>query len=504
MAELDRATPVGVVGAGTMGGGIAQVAAVAGHPVRIYDAVPGAADEAIAGIRERLARLTEKGRIEPEAALATSHRLAAAGSIAELKDCGLIVEAVIEDLGIKRDLLATVEALGGPETILATNTSSLSITDIAAELARPQRVAGMHFFNPAPLLPLVEVVAGKATDPAVVDTLVATAAAWGKTPVRCASTPGFIVNRVARPYYAEAFRLLRTGTIDPVTLDALFKEAGGFRMGPCELTDLIGQDVNAAVTRSVWEAFDHDPRFEPSELQNAMVAAGRLGRKSGGGFYASAAHPQPAAARPRPRPQQVVVNGTNDPLEALITRLEKAGVPVRRTRDSGPVRIRPAEGVVIQLTDGRTATELTGANGEPTFVVDLAHDFGNATRLAVAGPAHVTRDAVEAAVGCLQATGATVTVLADSPGLVVARTVAMLAAFGADAVEAEVASAADVDTAMRLGVNYPRGPVEWGDALGWAWVAGVLDALAASEHPQRYRLPEGVDARRVGRSEAHT
>lgn len=502
MAELDRATPVGVVGAGTMGGGIAQVAAVAGHPVRIYDAIPGAADEATATIRERLARLTEKGRIEPEAALATSDRLAVAGSIAELRDSGLIVEAVIEDLAIKRDLLATIEALCGPETIMATNTSSLSITDIAAELTRPQRVAGMHFFNPAPLLPLVEVVAGKATDPEVVDTLVATAAAWGKTPVRCASTPGFIVNRVARPYYAEAFRLLSTGSIDPVTLDAMLREAGGFRMGPCELTDLIGQDVNAAVTRSVWEAFDHDPRFEPSQLQNAMVAAGRLGRKSAGGFYASTAHPTPATARPRPRPRQVVVNGANNPLEALVSRLEGAGVLVRRTRDSGPVRIRPAEGVALQLTDGSTATELTAAeNGEQVFVVDLALDYRSATRLGVAGPAHAPQDAVAAAIGCLQATEAAVTVLTDTPGLVVARTVAMLAAFGADAVDAEVASAPDVDTAMRLGVNYPRGPVEWGDAVGWAWIAGILDALAASEHPQRYRVPEGVAARLDGRGE---
>jgi 3-hydroxybutyryl-CoA dehydrogenase len=503
MAELDRATPVGIVGAGTMGAGIAQVAAVAGHPVCLYDAVPGAAEEAIAAIRVRLARLTEKGRIDPQLALDTSDRLTAAGSVAELRDSGLVIEAVIEDLGIKRDLFATIEALCGPDTILATNTSSLSITEIAAGLGRPQRLAGMHFFNPAPLLPLVEVVAGKATDPEVMDTLVATAAAWGKTPVRCASTPGFIVNRVARPYYAEAFRLLSTGTIDPVTVDAVLRESGGFRMGPCELTDLIGQDVNAAVTRSVWEAFNRDPRFEPSELQNAMVAAGRLGKKSGGGFYASAANPEPSAARPRPHPDEVVITGAGGPLEDLVSRLESAGVAVRRTNEEGPVRIRPADGVVIQLTDGRPAAEVTAEDGEPTFLVDVALDFGTTTRLAVAGPPTADPHSVGVVVGCLQATGATVTLVADTPGLVVGRTVAMLAAFGADAVDAGVASATDVDTAMRLGVNYPRGPVEWGDALGWSWVAGVLDALATSEDPQRYRLPEGVVTRRdAGRTAA--
>lgn len=502
MAGLDRATPVGIVGAGTMGGGIAQVAAVAGHPVRIYDAVPGAADEAIATIRERLARLTEKGRIEPMAALATSDRLTAAGSVAELRDCGLIVEAVIEDLGIKRELFVTVEALCGPETILATNTSSLSITEIAEPLERPQRLAGLHFFNPAPLLPLVEVVSGKATDPAAVDTLAATAEAWGKTPVRCTSTPGFIVNRVARPYYAEAFRLLDADVIDPATLDAVLREAGGFRMGPCELTDLIGHDVNATVTRSVWEAFNRDARFEPSGLQDAMVAAGRLGKKSGGGFYTGTVRPEPATAGPCPLPSRLVVNGAGGPLEALVSRLEQAGHPAKRTRDAGPVRIRPDEGVVLQLTDGRTAAEITAESGEPTFVVDLTLDFGTAARLALAAPPGAPEEAIEAAVGCLQASGADVTVLADTPGLVVARTVAMLAAFGADAVESGVASAADVDTAMRLGVNYPRGPVEWGDSLGWTWVAGVLNVLADTEDAQRYRLPDGVVSRQDGSGDA--
>lgn len=492
MADFDSDTPVGIVGAGTMGAGIAQVAALGGHHIRIHDTIPGAADEAIRRIQQRLARLTDKGRLDPTRARAAGDRLSVAGSVTELQDCGLIIEAVAEDLTAKRETFSTLEAVCPPETILATNTSSLSVTDVAANLEHPNRVAGLHFFNPAPLLPLVEVVHGEASDKEVIDTLIGAVRAWGKTPVQCASTPGFIVNRVARPYYAEAFRLLSAQLVDPATLDAVLCESGGFPLGPCELTDMIGQDVNAAVTRSVWEAFGRDPRFEPSELQTSMVAEGRLGHKAGGGFYEGTSRPGPATAEQCPYPDHVDVHGSGDPLEALVERLEKAGISVHRSEGEGHVRIRPADGVVLQLTDGRTAAEVSNETGETIVLVDLALDFGGATRLAVAPPPHAPPDAVAAAVGCVQASGATVTVLSDTPGLVVGRTVAMLASFAADTVDAGVASAEDVDTAMRLGVNYPLGPLAWGDRLGWPWVASMLRALAASEDPQRYRLLDGL------------
>jgi len=489
MAPLDLNTPVGVVGAGTMGAGIAQVAAMAGHQVRIHDDIPGVAAEAIDRIRSRLSRLADKGRLDADKAARASDALTTAASVMDLADCGLVVEAIVEDLPAKQDLFTQLETICGPDAILASNTSSLSITDIAAELEHPERVAGLHFFNPAPLLPLVEVVRGEATSQAVADVLSDTAAAWGKQPVQCTSTPGFIVNRVARPYYAEPFRLLSDGLIDPPTLDAVMREAGGFRMGPCELTDLIGQDVNAAVTRSVWEAFNRDPRFEPSALQDEMVAEGRLGQKSGGGFYEGTSKPPPATAGPCPAPEIVTANGGGGPLEPLLERLARSNVRVRRTRDLGPIRIRPAPDVVMQLTDGRTAAQIKAETGETTIVIDLALDFGTAGRIAFAAPPDAPPAAVELAAGCLQAAGAHVTVVADTPGLVVARTVAMLAAFGSDAVVAGVASAADVDKAMRLGVNYPRGPIEWGEDVGWHWVAGVIDALSGLD-PRRYRVPD--------------
>jgi 3-hydroxybutyryl-CoA dehydrogenase len=494
MVTVDRADAVGVVGAGTMGAGIAQVAALAGHEVRLLDAVLGVADRAVTAAVERMERLAAKGRIRSDEAAAARRRLTAVTDLSDLAGCALVVEAVAEDLAVKRDLFAELEKVCGESAILATNTSSLSVTEIAAGLIRSDRVAGMHFFNPAPVLPLVEVVAGAATGPAVVDALVDLAGAWGKTAVRCTSTPGFIVNRVARPYYAEAFHLLEAGVTDPATIDALFREAGGFPMGPCELTDLIGQDVNAAVTRSVWVAFDLDARFEPSAYQEALVADGRLGRKVGRGIYAGGPRPKPSTAPAAPRPDRLVVNG-GGPLDGLARRIPAAGLAGPATLDPGPVGIRPAPGVVIRLTDGRTAADVSAVGGETVVLVDLALDYATATRVAVAAPQAAPAHAVQAAVGCLQAAGLTVTVLPDTPGLIVARTVAMLTAFGADAVDSGVASAADVDTAMRLGVSYPRGPIEWGDALGWGWVVGVLDALARSADPDRYRVSPALRKR---------
>jgi 3-hydroxybutyryl-CoA dehydrogenase len=503
MAALSSASTIGVVGAGTMGGGIAEVAARAGHRVLLVDAIPGAADAAIAAARGRLTRSAARGRLTNEEAEGTISRLTAVSSVADLSPCALVIEAVVEDLEVKRALFAALEAACDATAILATNTSSLSVTQIAAATAKPERVAGLHFFNPAPVLPLVEVVAAAQTDPTVIEAMAEAARAWGKTPVRSMDTPGFIVNRVARPFYGEAFRLLEARIEEPATIDAVLREAGGFRMGPFELTDLIGQDVNAAVNRSVWEAFDRDPRFEPSALQASMVAEGRLGRKSGRGIYQEEQRPEPVTAPLRPRPQRLVVNGAGDPLDALVERLDHAGLPGIRTRDFGPVRLRPAHGVVLRLTDGRSAAEVSSESDETVVLIDLALDYATATRLAVATPADAPTAAVDAAVGCLQAAGLSITVLPDVPALVVARTVAMLAAFAADAVDAGVASAADIDTAMRLGVNYPLGPLEWGETAGWRWVEGVLAALAVAEDPRRYRVPDAVRWRAAEAKDAH-
>jgi 3-hydroxybutyryl-CoA dehydrogenase len=277
-------TPVFVVGAGIMGTGIAQVAAQAGHPVRLFDAREGAAESARSKLASTLDGLAAKGRIAPDQASAVAARVASASSLAEAASAGIVIEAIVEELEAKRALFRDLEQIVGAGTILASNTSSISITALAKGLGVPGRLVGMHFFNPVPLMKLVEVVSGLATDADVAEAVFALAKRWGKTAVHARSTPGFIVNRIARPYYAEALALLHERLAEPAAIDACLRGAG-FRMGPCELMDLIGHDTNFAVTQSVFEANFYDKRFQPSLVQREMVDGGLLGRKSGRGFY---------------------------------------------------------------------------------------------------------------------------------------------------------------------------------------------------------------------------
>ena len=281
---------VGVVGAGAMGSGIAQVAAAAGHSVVLADAREGAVAKARTTLTDSLDRLASKGKLgagERDAMLTRIRFVDAAmgGDVGIFDGCDVVIEAVVEDLGVKRELFVGLEAVLREGAILGTNTSSLSIGAIASACQRPERVIGIHFFNPAPVMPLVEVVPGLATDPGITTRAIALTESWKKTPVVASDTPGFIVNRIARPFYGEAIRLLEEGVADAPTIDWAMREIGGFRMGPFELMDFIGNDVNYAVTRSVFEAFFYDPRYKPSLTQRRLVDAGFLGRKSGRGYY---------------------------------------------------------------------------------------------------------------------------------------------------------------------------------------------------------------------------
>ncbi|HEY0062170.1 MAG TPA: 3-hydroxyacyl-CoA dehydrogenase PaaH [Telluria sp.] len=500
-AALEKDSIVAVIGSGAMGSGIAQIAAAAGYQVRLFDTRPDAVVKAIADIGKVYGKLVEKGRMRGEDAAAAHARLHRLTDLHEVAGAAIVIEAIVENLDVKRMLFADLEKVVGDDCILATNTSSISVTAIAAKLRRPERLVGMHFFNPVPLMALVEVISGLATAQSVADTVYATAAAWGKNPVHAKSTPGFIVNRVARPFYAEGLRLLSEQAADPATLDAVMREAGGFRMGPFELMDLIGHDVNFSVTQSVFNAYFGDPRFMPSVLQQEMVNAGFLGRKSGRGFYQygdDAPKPVVQTMARQPNPEIVgismepsVKNAVTEPVEL---RLKASGFTVTHRKPLPGAGHNEAPGfhctgAAVFLTDGRTATERANANKHPdTVLYDLVLDAAGATRIALARADTCSESAWLATVGLFQAAGFEVTQIDDVPGMAVMRTVAMLANEAADAVNQGVCSAEAVDIAMQKGVNYPRGPLAWADAVGIAHIVTVLSNLAATYGEERYRV----------------
>ena len=488
---LSSSSVIAVVGTGAMGAGIAQVAAQAGHVVRLLDNRPGAAQQAIDGIRSQFSKMAAKGKLTVAAAQAAGERLFAVEQIGDLAGSALVVEAIVENLEAKQKLYADLEGIVGDDCLFGTNTSSISVTAIGAALQRPERLAGLHFFNPAPLMALVEIVSGLATDPAVADTLYATALAWGKTPVHAKSTPGFIVNRVARPYYAEALRLAQEGAADYATIDACCREAGGFRMGPFELMDMIGHDVNFAVTQSVWRAFYHDQRFLPSLIQQELVDGGFLGRKRGRGFYdyrEGASKPEPLTEAPQTPVGKITVFGESTVADSLVERLQHAALSYTRAPDSDG-RIAEIGHAALYITDGRSATQRASESGVAnTVLIDLALDYDKAGRLAVAVAEQCERQAAAAGIGLLQAMGYAVSRLRDVPGLVLMRTVAMLANEAADAVNQGVCTAKGADQAMLLGVNYPQGPLAWADSVGVATIRNVLSNLGSSYGEDRYRI----------------
>jgi len=285
VSELKKDDLVGVVGAGTMGTGIAQIASTFGHKVLLYDSYADQLSKSEEGLRSILQRQVEKERMTQEEVDGILDRIDFSEDLTGIGDCRLVIEAVIEDLEVKQDVFRRLEGIVPAECILGTNTSSLSIAAISSALNKPRRFLGTHFFNPAPLMPLVEIVPGISSGESYVSAARTLIDAWGKTTVRAKDTPGFIVNRVARPFYGEALRQLEEGVADAATIDWAMKEIGGFRMGPFELMDLIGNDVNYKVTSKVFEEFYYDPRFKPSFAQKRLVEAGYLGRKSGKGFY---------------------------------------------------------------------------------------------------------------------------------------------------------------------------------------------------------------------------
>jgi len=476
---------VAVIGAGSMGAGIAQLAAQSGHAVRLFDMQEGAAERAIARIGADLAGAVKKGRLEAAERAAVLARIEAALSLDALAGCALAVEAIVEKLEPKRALFAKLEALLGPEAVLATNTSSISITAIAQGLEHPERVVGWHFFNPATRMKLVEVIAGVETDRALVAAMHALSRAWGKTSVDAPNAPGFIVNRVARPYYAEGLRLLAERIAPPEAIDRVLREAGGFALGPFELIDLIGAEVNLSVTESVFDATGYDTRYAPHLIQQELVRAGRYGRKSGRGFYDYREGAKPRTIEgvaPAPALPRLGLSLSPGLLGALVERLGRAGIPAHTDTQLDDDSLT-LDGTLLAITDGRTAAQRHALDGRPVVLLDLARDFATTAVVGATGtPAQLAMLAA-----LLQGAGIAVIALADVAGLAVMRIVSCLANEAADVMTWSGTRAADIDTAMRLGNAYPVGPLAWADAIGVARVAAVLAHLQSHYGDARYR-----------------
>jgi 3-hydroxybutyryl-CoA dehydrogenase len=432
-----RIQRVGVVGAGTMGAGIAQLACLGGLETWLHDPVPGALAAGEARLREGLAKGAGRGMWSDSEAGGAIERLHVTETLDDLGECELVIEAAPEDLQIKRELFARVAAVCGPEAILATNTSSLSITAIAAGVERPERVCGMHFFNPPPLMRLVEIVAGDDTAAGTVEAASEAARAMGRETIRAADAIGFVANRLARPFTLEALRLLGERVASHDQIDRIVRIGGGFRMGPFELMDLVGVDVNFEVAKSFWEQSFHEPRWQPHPIQARMVAAGRHGRKAERGYYDYRGE--------RHRPPDP------DPPE----------------RDPAWRRDRSIEDSVRHFA---------------------LPDLDSASLVELAREPSMSEHQAEAAERYFRAAGKHVEWVGESPGLVLGRILAQIVNEAHFAVGQGVADREDCDTAMRLGFNWPRGPFEWGEAIGPDRVVSVLDELHGALGEERYRV----------------
>ncbi len=337
MSIFNKESVVGVIGAGAMGSGIAQVAAMAGHNVIVFDTNTSALDKSKTNLEKVLNRLVEKGKIDNTSTI--TDRFTYATELSAFANCSLVIEAIIENLDIKKKVFADVEKIVSENCVLATNTSSLSVTSIAAACTKAERVLGLHFFNPAPLMALVEVVPAVQTDAAMVQDCKALMADWRKVPVIAKDTPGFIVNRVARPFYGEAIRIMEEGIADAATIDWAMTEIGGFKMGPFTLTDYIGHDVNYVVTETVFQSFFYDPRYKPSFSQKRLLEAGWLGRKTGRGFY------NYAEGAEQPQPEKDIVLG-NHIVERIVAMLMNEAV------DALHLNIASAQDLELAMTKG--------------------------------------------------------------------------------------------------------------------------------------------------------
>jgi 3-hydroxybutyryl-CoA dehydrogenase len=537
------ASVIGVLGAGTMGAGIAQLAARSGARTLLYDPFPEALARGIASAEDGLRKEMVKGRISEEDAAASSERLQPVGDMTALEPCELVIEAAPERLQLKHEMYGQLSEIVSEQCVLATNTSSLLVTAIATGATHPERVVGMHFFNPAPLMRLLEVIAGVQSSEEALAVAQATGEAMGKTVILAKDGPGFIVNRCNRPFGLEALRLLQEQIADVEAIDRICRLEGGFRMGPFELMDLVGVETGFEISQSFYAQSFGEPRWRPSMIAARYVAAGLYGRKTGRGYYDYGSGPHPPRHRPDdpPAPEPaapgngegvVVISGSSVLAEELRTAATAAGYEVRspHTPTGG---VLPALVLDCEAAPASQQSQAGGQEGRPdrrgaphpqggARVVLCANGSlsaldpgGSAVGFHVLGPlasaglVELTRSESSSPVAAARAErffaalGKHVAWVGDAPGLVLGRIYCQVINESAFALGEGVGSAEDIDTGMKLGLSHPRGPLEWADEIGLDHVLGVLTALCDEYREERYRpapaLRRLVAAGRLGR-----
>ena len=478
---LDTQRPdlvAGVAGSGTMGRGIVQVLAQCGVRTLVFDAKPGAAHAAKDAIARTLAGLVQKARVSQADADKTLARIEIVDSLAAFKPCHVVVEAIVELLAPKQELFKALEAVVSESCILASNTSSLSVTAMASACARPGRVAGYHFFNPVPVMKIVEVVDGELTEPWVGDALAALAKRCGHKPVRCKDTPGFIINHAGRGYVPESLRVLQEGVADFATIDRILVDAAGFRLGPFGLLDLVGLDVSHSVMKSMHAQYYGEPKYQPSFLSDPRVAAGLHGRKTGRGWYR---YGKDGVAEKVPEQKTPSGNlGLVWCVPELKDLLIKLGAKIE------PKPTPDAACFVAPLGQDATSAALQ-LNLDPSRTVAIDPLFGFAKRRTLMTTPVTRADVRDAAHALLASDGVPVSVIRDSAGFVAQRVVAHIVNVGCDIVQQRIATPEDLDSAVVLGLGYPHGPLAMGDAIGAQKVLAVLDAMHAFYRDPRYR-----------------
>jgi 3-hydroxybutyryl-CoA dehydrogenase len=474
---------VGVVGTGAMGRGIAQVTAQGGIKAILFDAAAGGAAKAKAGILDVLKGLVTKGRLTDADLARTEANLHVADKLDDLKGCHVVVEAVFENLEVKQKLFGELEAVVAPDCILASNTSSIRISSIARSLKQRDRVCGMHYFNPVPLMKLVEVIRAADTAQWVIDAMVALGKRQTRVPVVVGDTPGFLVNLGGTAIGTEGLRIHQEGRASPAAIDTVMRESCGFRMGPFELMDLTGIDVNFPARNIIYQGFFHDRRMTPSPYHESLYAAGKLGRKTGGGWYAydaKGAKVDPGSDHlpsVAPATSAVVMDSHNEKLIELVV---AAGARTLAVDDGkSPILVAPIG------KDATTTAIERSLDPRRTVAVDLTGDHHK--RITIMTPPGADAQVRDAAAAMFAKAGTKVTLIKDSPGFIAQRMVSMIANLGCEMAMIGIASAADVDTAMTLGLNYPRGPLALADWLGVKDCHEILVQLQAITGDDRYR-----------------